>query len=148
MKEIYYTYNNEAIASCILILVLQKIKAIDTARLFLILPFLFDDRIVKQLQVNNISDLEHFISDKPRLFSAFNKRFLNLMPVTINSLMLLKKSNQVNIEREITCNSKLKLENSDFGERFNKITKVLPKFVSMLEEHSTTNLYHILKIQL
>ena len=148
MKEIYYTYNNEAIASCILILVLQKIKAIDTARLFLILPFLFDDRIVKQLQVNNISDLEHFISDKPRLFSAFNKRFLNLMPVTINSLMLLKKSNQVNIEREITCNTELKLENNDFGERFNKITEVLPKFLSMLEEHSTTNLYHILKIQL
>lgn len=44
MKQIYYIYNNEAIASCILLSVLNKVGKLDIARLCLILPFLLDDR--------------------------------------------------------------------------------------------------------
>ena len=32
MKEIYYTYNNEAIASCVFLELLQKVGVIDIAR--------------------------------------------------------------------------------------------------------------------
>lgn len=50
MKEIYYTYNNEAIASCVFLELLQKVGVIDIARSCLILPFLLDDRTVKYFQ--------------------------------------------------------------------------------------------------
>lgn len=40
MKEIYYIYNNEAIASCIFLAYLQNTRTVDIARLCLILPFL------------------------------------------------------------------------------------------------------------
>ena len=46
MKEMYYIYNNEAIASTCILLILQKIPNIEIAKLCLVLPFLLDDRTV------------------------------------------------------------------------------------------------------
>jgi hypothetical protein len=148
MKEIYYSYNNEALASCVLFSVIREMQNIDYARLLLILPFLFDNRIISSLKNEGQIDLEEFIKVKPKLFTAFNKRFLNLMPVTINSIMLLKKSNQISINKEITCIGDLSLADIDLGERFEKIKNVLPNFLMLLEDYSTIKLYEMLKIQL
>jgi len=52
MKEIYYTYNNEAIACCIFLNLLQTTDTIDIARSCLVLPFLLDDKTVKYIQKN------------------------------------------------------------------------------------------------
>jgi len=148
MQEIYYTYNNEAIASCVFISVLQQEKRIDIARAFLLLPFLLDDRIVHHLQVNGKTDLGIFILAKPQLFSAFNRRYLNLMPIAINSLMLLNKSKHVNIGKEIISTSELSFDELDLGERFYRIESVMSQFLVMLKDYSTTQLYQILNIQL
>jgi len=152
MKEIYYTYNNEAIASCVLLELLQKIGAIDIARSCLILPFLLDDRTVKYFQrlshEGKIS-LEYITKEQPRLFTSFNKRYLSLLPVTINSLILLNKNNQVGITfSEISVKGIFLYGNTDMGDRFNEIKKALPAFIKMIEKYSTVQLYRILKIQL
>jgi hypothetical protein len=149
MKEIYYIYNNEAIASCVFLAVLKQTQPFDIARSCLILPFLLDDRTVNYFANNNNIELEQMIKEQPRLFISFNKRYLSLLPVTINSLMLLMKSNQISIEKEIVLNNFM-----DFvipntcGDRFNKIRKVLPHFLSIFERYTTTQLYKILNIQL
>ena len=50
MKEMYYIYNNEAIACVCILVVLQKIPNMEIAKLCLVLPFLLDDRTVSLLQ--------------------------------------------------------------------------------------------------
>lgn len=150
MKEIYYVYNNEAIASCIFLSILNNVEKLDIARSCLILPFLLDDRTVSYLSRNldNELELEQLIKEQSRLFTSFNKRYLSLLPVTINSLVLLSNSNQVSLGSEIVNNAILNLENKKLGDRFNKIEEVIPKFLLMLEKYSTVQLYKTLKVQL
>ena len=150
MKEIYYTYNNEAIASCVFLAVLDRLKTLDIARSCLILPFLLDDRTVKYLCENQNSELtlEQIKKDKPLLFTSFNKRYLSLLPVTINSLMILHKANQISIEKEIRIINLLPIYNSMLGERLNKIIDIIPIFLSIINNYSTNQLYKLLNIQL
>ncbi|GHT10581.1 hypothetical protein FACS189432_03920 [Bacteroidia bacterium] len=150
MKEIYYIYNNEAIASCVFLSVLDSLKTLDIARSCLILPFLLDDRTVNYLldNQNNELTLEQMKKNKPLLFTSFNKRYLSLLPVTINSLMILRKSNQIGIGKEIHIVNLLPIYNSTMGERLNKIIDVIPTFLSVISIYSTNQLYKSLNIQL
>jgi hypothetical protein len=150
MKEIYYTYNNEAIGSCIFLSVLNNVDSLDPARACLILPFLLDDRTVSYLTKNQgqIITLEGFITEQPRLFVSFNKRYLSLLPVTINSLIILSKSNQIVIDKEIAKTDTFSFDYSKLGERFSKIDKIIPDFINILEKYKTPQLYSILNIHL
>ncbi|QNR86755.1 hypothetical protein H9N25_10400 [Pedobacter riviphilus] len=150
MKEVYYVYNNEAIASCVFLSILNKIEGLDIARSCLVLPFLLDDRTVSYLSKKQDTELvlEEMIKDQPRLFASFNKRYLSLLPVTINSLTILNASNQINIGSEIVISVALDSDDKTLGDRFNKIREVIPTFLSMIEKYSTIQLYKILKVQL
>jgi hypothetical protein len=150
MKEIYYTYNNEAIASCIFLSVLQKVGSMDMARSCLILPFLLDDKTVAYLKNHHPSNggLQEVMSEERRLFTSFNKRYLALLPVSINALILLSKGGQITIEKHILNNSTLNFSEADFGNRFNSVQQAMPIFLTLLEDLSTVQLYQILKIQL
>lgn len=148
MKEIYYVYNNEAIASCIFLSILNSIDRLDIARSCLVLPFLLDDRTINYLSKNQDMELEDMIKEQSRLFTSFNKRYLSLLPVTINSLTILHASNQISIGNEIVATTQLYSKEENLGERFTKIEGVIPKFLSMIEKHSTIQLYKILKVQL
>lgn len=148
MKEIYYVYNNEAIASCIFLSILNNIDRLDIARSCLVLPFLLDDRTVSYLSKNQDMELEDMIKGQSRLFTSFNKRYLSLLPVTINSLTILNASNQISIGNEIVATTQLYSKDENLGERFTKIEGVIPDFLSMIEKYSTIQLYKILKVQL
>lgn len=150
MKEIYYTYNNEAIASCVILKVLQQVKTIEFARSYLILPILLDDRTIAYLLNNNDQTLtlENFITIQPRLFASFNKRFLALLPVCINSLLLLTKSKKIGIAKNISLKIEVQFDNENLGDRFIKINEALPSFLQMVEKYSTVQLYQLLKVQL
>lgn len=149
MKEIYYTYNNEAIASCIFLSILEKAIEVDIAYSCLVLPFLLDDNTVNYLHQikDTYIDLEQMVIDKPKLFISFNKRFTALLPITINSLVLLGKANQILIDKEIFVNAPFDI-NDNMGDRLNKIENIIPFFLKVCEKYSTTQLYQILKIQL
>jgi hypothetical protein len=150
MKEIYYTYNNEAIASCVLLSVMNKVDKLDIARSCLILPFLLDDRTVNHLTRNKGQNLnlEQIVKEQTRLFVSFNKRYVSLLPITINSLMILSKSNQITIGNEIIKSDNFSFEEQNLGDRFSKIENIIPDFMTMIEKHQTAKLYNVLKIQL
>lgn len=149
MKEGYYIYNNEAIASCLILSLLQKNKEIDLARIFLLLPFFLDDRTVAALNRNKDveSSLEDFIYNNPKLFITFNKRFIELLPVTINSIGILEKCKCIFVAKVITLNNPVN-EFGDLGERFSKIQKSIDVFLNLTDNYNTTKLYKILKIEL
>ena len=152
MKEVYYIYNNEAIASCIFLAYLQNVKSIDMAQSCLILPFLLDDRTV--MYFTNIRDdydnsLEYIVNNSPKLFTSFNKRYLSLLPITINSILLLNKNKQIGISsNNIFTKVDFIYDEVDMGNRFERIKKVIPFLASILNKHSTSQLYKILKVQL
>lgn len=152
MKEVYYIYNNEAIASCILFAYLQNVKTIDVARSCLILPFLLDDRTVIYLiniMSNKNNSLESIINNKPKLFASFNKRFLSLLPITINSILLLNKNKQIGISsNKIFTKVDFIYDGVDMGNRFERSKDVIPFLASILSKYSTSQLYKILKVQL
>jgi hypothetical protein len=152
MKEVYYIYNNEAIASCIFLAYLQNVKSIDMAQSCLILPFLLDDRTV--MYFTNIRDdydnsLEYIVNNSPKLFTSFNKRYLSLLPITINSILLLNKNKQIGISsNNILTKVDFIYDEVDMGNRFERIKKVIPFLASILNKYSTSQLYKILKVQL
>ncbi|TDE29379.1 hypothetical protein E0I61_09470 [Flavobacterium ranwuense] len=152
MKEVYYVYNNEAIASCVFLSILDKIESIDIARSCLILPFLLDDKTVSFIKKNNSTEcnLEHLVNINQRLFASFNKRYLSLLPVSINSLIILKKGEQLYVNDNIIrkSNTKINIDVEELGDRFSKLMEVIPVFLSLIENYSTNQLYRILKVQL
>lgn len=150
MKEIYYTYNNEAIASCVIIQALQEVRSIDIARSCLLLPFLLDDRTVNYLQTvkDETLSLEIFIQSRPRLFTSFNKRYITLLPITINAIMILSKSGKVDISKKVLLKKNIIPDDIEIGDRFNEIKKALPVLMKMIAGYETTQLYQFLKIQL
>ncbi|WP_316822576.1 three component ABC system middle component [Pedobacter gandavensis] len=150
MNGIYYTYNNEAIASCVFISVLREIGSIDVARSCLILPFLLDDKTVSYLKDCNVGEekLSEIIREQRRLFISFNKRYLALLPVSINALLLLNKGGQISIGKKIFDTSNLDFNQVNFGNRFSAIQKAIPNFLILTENLSTVQLYQLLKIEL
>ncbi len=150
MKEIYYTYNNEAIAACIFLEVLQKQQIMDIPRVCLVLPFLMDDRTVKCLMdIDEVTRLEFIVNEQSRLFTSFNKRYLSLLPITINSLIILDQNKQVGFTRnEVYIKNEFNCNGIDMGHRFDRIRNAIPLLLSLLDIYTTIELYRILKIQL
>ena len=152
MKEVYYLYNNEAIASCIFLAYLQNVKSINMAQSCLILPFLLDDGTVSyfmNIRDDNDNTLENVVKNRPKLFASFNKRYLSLLPITINSILLLNKNKQIGItSNNIFTKVDFSYGKVDMGNRFERIKKVIPFLVSILSKNSTIQLYKILKVQL
>lgn len=150
MNEVYYIYNNEAIASCLFLSVLKNVESLDIPRSCLILPLLLDDKTVNYLGKNLGTDLnlEQIISEHPKLFISFNKRYLSLLPITVNSLMLLNKSNQIRIGKNITTLRNIDIVGQELGNRFKKIEEVIPTLLTIMAPYSTEQLYKTLKVRL
>jgi hypothetical protein len=152
MREVYYIYNNEGIAATIFLSILQRIKNLDVSRACLILPFLFEDSMVlalKRLEITPTYSLEQFMTENPRLFVSFNKRYLLLLPVMINSLMILENTAQIKIGRDITGMSVLNIDsNESLGERFLAIEDAIPNLLFLLEQRTTLQLYKTLNVPL
>lgn len=150
MNISYYIYNNEAIATAVLMSVITKLKRINIALAPLVLPFLLDNRIVNHLLKDeaNYENIEQFIQSKRLYFTSFNNRFLSLLPVTVNALMILQKSNVINITDIISIKKEFEFDVNELGLRFTKIENAIPKFVALIKDYSLSDLYIKFKIQL
>ena len=150
MNISYYIYNNEAISTAVLMSVITKLKRINIALAPLVLPFLLDNRIVNHLLKDeaNYENIEQFIQSKRLYFTSFNNRFLSLLPVTVNALMILQKSNVINITDTISIKREFEFDVNELGLRFTKIENAIPKFVALIKGYSLSDLYIKFKIQL
>jgi len=150
MNISYYIYNNEAISTAVLMSVITKLKRINIALAPLVLPFLLDNRIVNHLLKDeaNYENIEQFIQSKRLYFTSFNNRFLSLLPVTVNALMILQKSNVINITDIISIKKEFEFDVNELGLRFTKIENAIPKFVALIKDYSLSDLYIKFKIQL
>lgn len=137
----YYVYNNEALACCIFLNILKHIEKIDYARFFLILPYLMDDKTVDFLNENYNVDTDSFFK-KSTLFFNYNARFLSLIPVAMNSLIILTDLGLVCFdENKNIC--LMDRGNHEFiaSQRLQKINYIIPFFVNIISNKSTEYLY-------
>ena len=150
MKEGYYIYNNEAIACSTIILVLQEVTRLDISKLCLVLPFLLDEKTVSLLEKNldNGMLMNDIISNNPNCFSSFNRRYVALLPILINSITILYDAHIIKVFRKEILYSFTNINFNDCGERFNRIRKISSSFAMILNNTQTTELYKALKIQL
>lgn len=112
----------------------------------LVLPFLLDNRIVNHLLKDeaNYENIEQFIQSKRLYFTSFNNRFLSLLPVTVNALMILQKSNVINITDIISIKKEFEFDVNELGLRFTE--NAIPKFIALIKNYSLSDLYIIFKI--
>ncbi|MCO6505620.1 MAG: hypothetical protein J6570_00700 [Snodgrassella sp.] len=150
MKEFYYIYNNEALACCVFIAALHHCQTMDIARICLILPFVFDERTVNYFtrKQRETFTLQQLIDEKQKIFLSFSSRYNMLLPVCINALHILSKNNVIELDIKVTKKKGITFEDEDLGKRFNKINRMIPKLVQMMNFYSTDELYRILKIKL
>ena len=150
MSKSYYVYNNEAIASLILEKALCLLNEIEIARFLLILPIVLEDRIIVKMRTGSFSDFGEFVGKHPTLFANFNDRYLDLIPISINSLTLLKemgvlttRKNKIFHNPNHTNFSKPILSN-----RLENISGQMQNFINLTSGYETNTLYKILKIRL
>lgn len=151
MSNSFYVYNNEAISALVIKKYLGYCKIIDISRLFIILPILLNDKLVEALYNENFENFENFIQKNPSLFSSFNDKYLELMPIVINSVTILKEMNDVILEKN-TINyvegGLININEDSIGNRIINIFFAIPKFIELTGNYETSSLYKILKIRL
>jgi len=149
MNSEFYIYNNEAISVVVLAGLMKTVKSLDVARVFIVLPLLLDDRIIRKLAYS-YNSIDDFFEDNAKLLVRFNERYLELLPITLNSINILNESKTIKILNDKIIhieNNKFDL-NQDFGIRANKILNVIPNFSILLGMQSTDLLYKNLKVQI
>lgn len=117
----------------------------------LILPFLYHKRTLSFIEKTNIEllTLEEF-TERKLLFANFQDRFLTYLPITINSLTILKEMKLIEIKNnEIIYkpDNKFDILNNQLGERVKNIVSSASKLSNLLRE-DTINLYYQLRIEL
>lgn len=151
MSNSFYVYNNEAISALVVKKYLQYCKSIDISRIFIILPILLNDKLIEALYNENFENFENFIQKNPSLFSSFNDKYLEIMPIVINAITILKEMNDVNLEKN-TINyvegGLININEDSIGNRIINIFFAIPKFIELTDNYETSSLYKILKIRL
>lgn len=149
----YYTYNNEAIGAIGIAAVLKKCQALSYSKSLLILPFLFHEETVSTLKRSNavIRSAEEMMIKKMGNFGNFNARYYSLLPISINSIIILQQIGELTInENSISFNQQGKIDfnSSSLGKRAQNIIKAAPKLAEILAEEDDQSIYLKLRIQL
>ncbi|MBQ9213270.1 MAG: hypothetical protein IJ150_04950 [Bacteroidales bacterium] len=150
MNNIFYTYNNEAIACCTIYSVVKELTRISAATISMILPFLLNDRIVEKLKSTESENLLNFIARNRKLFLNFGSRYVSFLPITVNSVVLLKDFGLIKFEKPhtIVLNKDDDFDFSQSGDRLMQILSVSGKFSQMLTNIDMVKLFNDLKIML
>lgn len=139
-------HNNEAIASIVIRMFLEKYGSINYSKSMLILPFLLQPELVSFLKNKRtvIRSLEELIIKKGELLINFNARFNEMLPLTINSLYILDQAKIIIIsDDDIIPNSYIESD----GKRINDIKEAIPQLCELFSE-SSDSIYLKLRIQL
>ncbi|WP_121664502.1 three component ABC system middle component [Metabacillus litoralis] len=145
-------YNNELIGLISILSVLNYHKKMSIGKSMLILPFFSHNNTLKVLKRKNIKvrSLEEFIIKYPSNFSNYNERFYSLLPVSINSIILLNRMKLISIkDGEILLkeDNVFEIGNKSLGNRAKEIILGAENLSQILME-DTKNLYLQLRVEL
>lgn len=145
-----YIFNNEAIASVAFGYFISINKQVSFAKAVLFFPFVLHDLTVKRLNSSSYKrSIEEFIVQYPSCLVNFNTRFLDFLPLAINSITILNEAKVITIHQdEILYNDESNFLPKSAGKRIEKIIKATEALSILLMQEKTSSLYLKLKIRL
>lgn len=153
MKSSYYLRNNVALAIGVIHAALATGKPLSMAELSLLLPFLFDDKIVEMLNdKNRYVTVPSLITMNKIALANFNDRYLSLLPLVYQSLSILLDVDAVSISDGEISDKNIHLfddmvEKCD-SQSLDNICKASERLFGMIDRKQLSGLYKTLKIEL
>ncbi|MGO4731154.1 three component ABC system middle component [Paenibacillus sp. 2KB_22] len=146
-----YMFNNEAFGIVAIASVLKHSKKLSYSKALLILPLMAhkETLILLKRENSNVRSIEQLIAKKENLLTNFNERYLSLLPISINSIVLLNEIRVLENDAGIIeyVNDSFDFNNRGLGKRAQDVIKASKKISSMLEM-SVENLYLQLRVHI
>ncbi|QYY41511.1 three component ABC system middle component [Aneurinibacillus thermoaerophilus] len=145
-------YNNEAIGVISIAAVLKKVRQVSYAKALLILPIALHKELINFLkrEQTTIKSIEQLVARRGNHLANFNERFIELIPVSINSIMLLNEMGIVKLGNgSIYYNEKIEFnfEDESLGKRTSDILKATNNISNLLKQ-DVSDLYLHLRVQI
>lgn len=146
-----YTFNNEAFGIVAIASLLKVSKNLSYSKALLILPMLAHKETFDLLKRSNtdIRSIEHLIAKKSALITNFNKRYFSLLPISINSIIILNEMKVLENSGGIIkyMNDSFDFNQRDLGKRAKDTVKASDNLARILKA-SEVNLYLQLRVEL
>jgi hypothetical protein len=152
MNESNFIFNNEAISTVCIGYFLSNLKVVSIPKILLVLPFVLHEQTVKKLRNNSLKrSLEEFILKNPEVVSNFNARFIDFLPLSVNSLTILRELNVIRLDRDfayLNGNNFHPDYDRNIGDRMKNIFKAIDVLSELMLESDVNSFYLNLKIEL
>lgn len=149
------TYNNIGISLVAFLSIVKEVEDISFSKALLIQPLLLHNRFTKYMQDGRtkVKGIEDLILSKVEYFLDFNDRFISLLPLSLNTILLAEKLGFIEISNHKISTINRQLDTFDFndkhlGDRAKNIIKASVNVAKILQEESSNELYFKLRIEL
>ena len=142
-------YNNFGVGVVAIGAVLNRSNALSISKVFLIFPLISHQKLLQYLarQTTSSKSIEKLISDQVSYFSNFNKRYIDSLVVTMNSVQYLNDAGYIDISGGVVKLLKPFEYDSKMGKRANSIFKASENISKLLAE-TENKLYLNLRVEL
>lgn len=143
-----YIYNNEAIGVVAIYSVIKELEEIEYSKAMLILPLMLNDKLIKFIGRANtkVRGIEELIIKKGQVLTSFNEFYLEMLPISINSLIILNEMKVIEIENGTIRIIKKELKvDLDVSKRTKSMLKSVEGICEILKMQSE-NLYLQLRV--
>jgi hypothetical protein len=150
--ESEYVFNNEAIGLIAISSVLKYCKQLSYGQTMLILPFLLHEETRKYLKRSNSvkRSIEEVVVKRIKDFGTFNARFRSLLPVAINSILILKEMGAVEIDTNCIRyrEGRIDFDDKSLGKRAISVIQSSEVLSRILVSEEVSSVYLKLRVQL
>ena len=145
-------YHNEIYSMFIIEKFMKLNKKIEIEKLYLLLPLVFDEKVMKKFsRITNITNLINFVTKEPRIFLKQRKLYYEYLILTTNTLQLCIENKLLKLDG----NEIILLENGCIFNNYNyenslllnNIVDNLQKLSKLLQNDESYELYHSLRIE-
>jgi len=142
-------YNNFGVGVVAIGTVLNRSNTLPISKIFLIFPLISHQKLLQHLarKTTSIKSIEKIITDQVSYFSNFNKRYMDSLVVTMNSVQYLNDAGYIDISDGVVKLLKPFEYDSKMGRRANSIFKASENISQLLAE-TENKLYLNLRVEL
>lgn len=152
MNNLYYLRNNPVIVMGVIKIVLQRDGHVDIGRIAVLLPFLFDERMVEKLLDGNVHyTFRQLVQQNNMYLANYNDRYLSLLNPFYRALSIMLDADTVKLngsEIEPSVDKLFGLVNTNSSVRMKRVTDAASRLLLLAEKESNKELYQLLKIAL
>lgn len=152
MIEYQNSFNNELLTGISILSVLSHTKKLEIVKCILIEPMLNHKELRSILKNSNtvIRSIEELIIKKAAAFSNFNNRFIEVLPLSINSILLMSELKLLKINGNIILFSgeDFNFKEKSLGQSAKERILACNKLSEILRKETASNLYLNLRVEL